>query len=186
MKVFFVHFPRLVSPFTEMDTGNDIFFLAPTTLSTLALASGLMKNPAKDPNSLHRQNTIFSVLDQLHSVLTTVMATVVLAYIFPENILLFRMEQQWQSYFESRNPDPIRRIQDQFRCCGLRNTNDRAWPFKDHNFGEDTCQLQFGYQDSCLAPWSKMQRFSLWVVFTAAVLIWASKVSFFIPCLSLW
>ena len=97
------------------------------------------------------------------------------------------MEQQWQAYFESRNVKAIRAIQDRFKCCGLLNTKDRAWPLKDHNYGDDTCQLQLGYQGSCLVPWSKAQRFTSWLVFAAVMVAWGMKVSSsFVPFSSLW
>lgn len=141
---------------------------------------------AENNNRDRLRHTAFSVIAQVYSVLTIVIATIALTYIFPENVLLFRMEQQWQSHFESRNAEAIRTIQDRFKCCGLLNTKDRAWPFNDHNYGDDMCQLQLGYQSSCLMPWSKAQRYTSLSVLAAALVLWGMKVSFsFVPFSSL-
>ncbi|RHZ59255.1 uncharacterized protein CDV56_105769 [Aspergillus thermomutatus] len=132
----------------------------------------------EEHTSSRRRNIILSIVDQLYSILSTVIATVALAYIFPENILSCRLEQQWQSYFRAKNAQAIRTIQDNLQCCGLRSTHDRAWPFKDRNHGDNACELQLGYPRSCLAPWQEQQRVASWMVFAAAVLIWTMRIGF--------
>lgn len=108
----------------------------------------------------------------------SVIATVALAYLFPDNILACHLEQQWQAYFQAKSSQPIRAIQDNFQCCGFRSIHDRAWPFKDRTHGDDTCELQLGYHRSCLEPWGGQQQSASWMIFAAAVLIWAIKVGF--------
>lgn len=124
----------------------------------------------------NRQQRVISVFDQLQSILSTIIATVAITYLYPDNILSCHIEKQWQSYFQTRNSNAIRTIQDNLQCCGLRSTRDRAWPFKDRTHGDNACELQLGYQRSCFEPWRAQQRYVSWMVFTAAVLIWAGKV----------
>ena len=100
-----------------------------------------------------------------------------LAYLYPENILTCRLEQEWQEYFRSKDAQPIRTIQDEFRCCGFRSIHDRAWPFKDRTHGDDACEVQLGYGQSCLVPWMQQQQSASWMVFAAAVLTLLMKVS---------
>lgn len=128
---------------------------------------------------------ILSVIDQIHSIASTIIATVVLTYLFPNSIFSCRLEQQWQSFFQARDATAIRAIQDTFRCCGLRSIHDRAWPFKDRDHGDNACELQYGYRQSCLVPWGSQQRVASWMVFTAAFLVWAVKVSF-VRSVGLW
>ncbi|KKK18718.1 hypothetical protein P175DRAFT_0504954 [Aspergillus ochraceoroseus IBT 24754] len=106
------------------------------------------------------------------------MATVALAYLFPENTLACHLESQWQSFFQSKNSPVIRTIQDRFQCCGFRSIHDRAWPFKDRDHGDNACELQLGYQRSCLGPWREQQQRVSWMVFVAAIAMLAVKVGF--------
>jgi hypothetical protein len=148
-------------------------FLSP--LAALLAATIFLKAPDTIPAS-PRIRRIKAVWDQLLAILPTVLATLALAYLYPESILGCRLDQQWQSFFQAKDSRAIRSIQDSLRCCGLRSIHDRAWPFKDKDHGDDACQLQLGYDRSCFAPWRQQQQGVAWMVVTAAVLIWATKV----------
>ncbi|EAW12945.1 uncharacterized protein ACLA_013820 [Aspergillus clavatus NRRL 1] len=128
------------------------------------------------PNSY--RNAILMVMDQIHSVVATVIATIALTYLFPGDILSCRLEKQWQSYFQHKDAQAIRAIQDRFQCCGFRSTHDRAWPFKDRNHGDNACETQLGYQRSCYSPWQGQYQSASWMVFAAAALIWVMKIGF--------
>ncbi|OKO91123.1 hypothetical protein PENSUB_13112 [Penicillium subrubescens] len=65
------------------------------------------------------------------------MATLALAYLFPDRILSCNLDQQWQGFFQSKNSHAIRSIQDELQCCGLKSLHDRAWPFKDQSHGDN-------------------------------------------------
>lgn len=121
-------------------------------------------------------STVSGILNQIQTIISTIVATVALAYIFPDGILSCNLDQQWQAFFQSKNSHAIRSIQDEFRCCGLRSLHDRAWPFKDRNHGDNACELQLGYQRSCFAPWREHQQSTSWMVFAAAVFVFAAKV----------
>ncbi|CAI7566826.1 unnamed protein product [Penicillium discolor] len=126
----------------------------------------------------YRWITISRILDQVQTVISTIVATVALAYLFPDRILSCNLDQQWQEFFKSKNSHAIRSIQDEFRCCGLRSIHDRAWPFKDRNHGDNACELQLGYQKSCFAPWREHQHRTSWMAFAAVVFIFAAKIAF--------
>lgn len=150
----------------------------PITAFTLILTR-LFTTPSND-DTLHnrRWNTIFSIISQMQSVISTIAATVALAYLFPDRILSCNLEQQWQGFFHSKNSKAIRSIQDELRCCGLRSLHDRAWPFKDRNHGDNACELQLGYRRSCFAPWKEQQQKTSWMIFAAVIFVFAAKVSF--------
>ncbi|KAI9925478.1 hypothetical protein ASPWEDRAFT_173151 [Aspergillus wentii DTO 134E9] len=150
-----------------------------TILALIATKLFIPANRNTSPLNLYRWR-ILSIVDQLHSIASTIIATIVLTYLFPNNIFSCHLEQQWQAFFQSRDATAIRAIQDTFQCCGLRSIHDRAWPFKDRNHGDNACEQQYGYRQSCLLPWGEQQRVISWMVFTAAVLVWAVKVGFFL------
>ncbi|KAH8426523.1 uncharacterized protein LDX57_004258 [Aspergillus melleus] len=153
--------------------------LPPLTVTVLAAISILIPRTRANATAATNvaQRALF-LIDQAHSILSTIIATLALAYLFPENILSCRLEQQWQTYFSARNAGAIRSIQDTFQCCGLRSTHDRAWPFKDRTHGDDACERQLGFRQSCFAPWREEQRSVSWMIFVAAVLVWAVKVGY--------
>ncbi|KAJ5239066.1 hypothetical protein N7468_003685 [Penicillium chermesinum] len=118
-----------------------------------------------------------SLLNHLHTILSTVLATLALAYMFPESLLSCNIEQQWQQFFHVKNSEAVRTIQDSLQCCGLRSTRDRAWPFKDKNHGDEACEVQLGYSRSCIEPWMARQRKASWMTFAAVLLIVVLKVA---------
>ncbi|EYE97012.1 uncharacterized protein EURHEDRAFT_410812 [Aspergillus ruber CBS 135680] len=150
--------------------------LSPLTAAALAVSNTSSRNAANAPNLLWTR--IASIVDQLHSVLLSAIASVALAYLFPDNILTCHLEQQWQAFFQSKNAHAIRTIQDTNQCCGLRSVHDRAWPFKDRDHGDEACETQLGYHRSCLTPWRAQQQNASWMIFAAAALIWAIKIGF--------
>lgn len=124
-------------------------------------------------------------MEQFLTIVPAVIATLALTYIYPNRIVTCSLEQQWQSYFHTRDSRAIRTIQDGLQCCGLRSTHDRAWPFKDSTHGDNACELQFGYQRSCLGTWEETEQSVAWMVFTAAVLAFIVKVFYFQRVLSM-
>jgi hypothetical protein len=61
-------------------------------------------------------------------------------------------------------------------CCGLRSLHDRAWPFKDRDHGDNTCEVQIGYKRSCFSPWKEQQQLTSSMVVVAALLSWLCRV----------
>lgn len=122
------------------------------------------------------RDIIFSFLYKGQSILEVVVATIVLSHIIPDSTLGCRIEKQWQTYFQTKNSDAIRTIQDKLHCCGLRSLHDRAWPFKDRDHGDNTCEVQIGYKRSCFSPWKEQQQLTSSMVVVAALLSWLCRV----------
>ena len=154
---------------------------SPTTVLTLIATRIVFTRLNNDTARNYQWNTISGILNHAQTAISTIVATLALAYLFPDRILLCNLDQQWQGFFKSKNSQAIRSIQDEFQCCGLRSIHDRAWPFKDRTHGDNACELQLGYQRSCFAPWREYQQRTSWMVFAAAVLVLAAKVGFCIP-----
>ncbi|KAJ5208676.1 hypothetical protein N7449_003055 [Penicillium cf. viridicatum] len=127
--------------------------ISPIMVLTLIVIRIISTRSNDETTRNYRWTTISRILDQVQTVISTIVATVALAYLFPDRILSCNLDQQWQGFFKSKNSHAIRSIQDEFQCCGLRSLHDRAWPFKDRNHGDNACELQLGYQRSCIAPW---------------------------------
>ncbi|PGH04228.1 hypothetical protein GX51_03573 [Blastomyces parvus] len=118
------------------------------------------------------------ILDQLLTIIPTTLATFAISYFVPEDIVGCRLENQWQSFYSSKNANAIRSIQDRLQCCGFRSTRDRGWPFPGGSDQRD-CTGTFGYTRSCFAGWRSTQQEAATMIFTAAVL---SLVMKFILC----
>ncbi|KAL5343592.1 hypothetical protein BJX70DRAFT_352915 [Aspergillus crustosus] len=147
----------------------------PLTLLVLATIRALF--PVSTRTS-ERWTQAFQIVNHLHTILLTVIATVALSYLFPDATLSCHLEQQWQKFFQHKSTHPIRAIQDRFQCCGFRSIHDRAWPFKDRTHGDNACELQLGYQRSCYGPWRAMQQGTSWMVFAAALCVLVAKIGF--------
>ncbi|KAJ5872780.1 uncharacterized protein N7529_005133 [Penicillium soppii] len=152
--------------------------ISPITILTLIATRILFPRLNNEAPRNYRWTTTFGILNQIQTIISTIVATVALAYLFPDRILSCNLDQQWQVFFQSKNSHAIRSIQDEFRCCGLRSLHDRAWPFKDRNHGDNACELQLRYQRSCFTPWRENQQKTSWMIFAAAVFVFAAKIAF--------
>ncbi|KAJ9649349.1 hypothetical protein H2199_000124 [Coniosporium tulheliwenetii] len=61
----------------------------------------------------------------------TVIATLAGTHLAPASTLRCGLDDKWHSLFHNRDVNRIRRIQDEFQCCGLHSVYDMAWPFQD-------------------------------------------------------
>lgn len=155
--------------------------ISPITILAMIATRYFFRPSNNETAQTSRWSTISNILNQIHTIILTIVATVALAYLFPDRILSCNLDQQWLDFFRSKDSQAIRSIQDEFRCCGLRSIHDRAWPFKDRNHGDNACELQLGYQRSCFAPWREHQQQTSWMVFAAAVFVLVAKVGL-LPC----
>jgi hypothetical protein len=152
-----------------------------TLLPVVTIAIPLLAKALINAKSLKERIHIIKVIvEQFLTIVPVVIATLALTYIYPSRIVSCSLEQQWQSYFHTKDSRAIRTIQDGLQCCGLRSIHDRAWPFKDSTHGDNACELQFGYRRSCLDPWKETEQSIAWMVFTAAVLAFIVKVFLFL------
>ncbi|KAJ5538492.1 hypothetical protein N7494_007971, partial [Penicillium frequentans] len=155
-----------------------VTLISPITIFTMIATRYFFRHSNKEAPQNSRWSTISNILNQVQTIILTIVATVALAYLFPDRILSCNLDQQWQDFFRSKNSQAIRSIQDEFRCCGLRSIHDKAWPFKDRNHGDNACELQLGYQRSCFAPWREHQQQTSWMVFAAAIFVLVAKIAF--------
>lgn len=150
------------------------------TISVIAVNGPLPSSQRSQSSFLSLINPIINfAIDQSLTLLPVIVATLTATYISPSDDNC-HLEQTWQSYYHRKEVHSIRTIQDQLRCCGLRSTRDRAWPFKDANHGDDACERTTGYTQSCLQLWSEQERRVAVLVFAAAVLGWGIKVFSFL------
>ncbi|KAL2870736.1 uncharacterized protein BJX67DRAFT_246288 [Aspergillus lucknowensis] len=147
----------------------------PITIVALA-SSRILYGPLFDSSTHQIQH--LELLNYAHTIVLSVTATVALAYLYPDPVLSCYLDQQWQTFYRKKNSHAIRVIQDTFRCCGLRSTHDRAWPFKDRNHGDNACELQLGYRRSCLSPWREVQMETSWMVVAAVMFVLVVKITF--------
>ncbi|CAG8362982.1 unnamed protein product [Penicillium salamii] len=152
--------------------------MSPVTVLTLIATRVFFPRSNDETTRNYRWRTVSVILNQISTIISTILATVALAYLFPDRILSCNLDQRWQAFFQSKNSHAIRSIQDGFRCCGLRSLHDRAWPFKDRDHGDNACELQLGYQRSCFAPWREHQLRTSWMVFAAVGFVFAAKIAF--------
>lgn len=110
--------------------------------------------------------TVF--IDLVHSILPTTVAALALAYLFPDSTLICRLDNQWQTYFNNKDSQPIRRIQDNQQCYGLKSARDRAWPFKDAKHGYDAWIVQLGHKQNYFGAWRREEKVASIMAFLAA------------------
>jgi hypothetical protein len=55
--------------------------------------------------------------------------------------------------YRVKHVEGLRTIQDEYACCGLRNTRDMAWPFPDKTHTAKACEEAFGRTVGCLGSW---------------------------------
>ncbi|KAL2855988.1 hypothetical protein BJY01DRAFT_203606 [Aspergillus pseudoustus] len=142
----------------------------PLTLIAIASTRVLSRSASNAP---HRWTQL---LNHAHTIILSIIATVALTYLYPEDILTCHLNNQWQYFFQHKDARAIRAIQDRYQCCGLRSIHDRAWPFKDHDHGDNACEQQLGYRRSCFEPWRGVQRQTSWMVVAAVVCVLIVKI----------
>ncbi|KAB8232592.1 uncharacterized protein BDW43DRAFT_279015 [Aspergillus alliaceus] len=123
----------------------------------------MIRAKALDKGTVNRSNkpltnTIFFFLFKCQSVLEIVVVAVVPSRVMPNSTLRCHIEEQWQSYFQAKYSCAFRTIQTKLQCRGIRSLHDRVWPFKDREHGDNTCEVQLGYQRSYYSPWKEQQR----------------------------
>ena len=106
----------------------------------------------------------------------TVIATLALTHVAPPSDLICGLERQWGALFSNKDAEAIRRIQNQFQCCGFRSVNDRAWPFPDRRHKAGACVEAFGRSGSCLGGWRQMEQVTGGLILLVAVVTFLLKV----------
>ncbi|KAG5947712.1 hypothetical protein E4U53_006390 [Claviceps sorghi] len=124
----------------------------PTTLlPILGLANALAY--LRLSRSPRRHHVLLArTLQAVQALFTTVLATLLFSHVVPSAVRTCLLSTLWQRLFRNHDADAIRRIQDEFRCCGFNTVRDRAWPFPDHK-SAGRCAETYGREVSCARPW---------------------------------
>jgi hypothetical protein len=159
----------------RITAGNDVFNYGGASDNSITVTQ------PRDSNTT--ANAVISlIVNQFFTLAPAIIAALAATYIFPSpsssnnGSNTCHLERTWKSYFQAKNADAIRSIQDSLRCCGLRSVYDMAWPFKDASHGDNACVEQLGYRQSCLGPWNDVEQTAARMVFVAGVLAWLIKV----------
>ncbi|KAF2470804.1 uncharacterized protein BDR25DRAFT_261987 [Lindgomyces ingoldianus] len=84
---------------------------------------------------------------------STVVITLLGTHAAPPSGLNCGLEGRWRELFKQKDSEAIRTIQDAFKCCGLLNPHDQAWPFPDKTHNAHACEEAFGRTNGCLNAW---------------------------------
>lgn len=82
-------------------------------------------------------------------IIPVILATLSAPDVASMNLQNWRVEQQWDHFFRSKNENAIKSIQDQLHCCGLHSMRDRAWPFPSRDTDAGTCEKTSGFETRC-------------------------------------
>ncbi|KAG5939915.1 hypothetical protein E4U59_002783 [Claviceps monticola] len=123
-------------------------------LPLLALANALAYlRLSRSPKRHHA--LVARTLQAVQALFTTVLATLLFSNIVPSSaVRTCLLSTIWQRMFRSHDADAIRRIQDEFNCCGFNTVYDRAWPFPDHK-SAGRCAETYGRTLACVQPWTR-------------------------------
>ncbi|KAF2005124.1 hypothetical protein P154DRAFT_518682 [Amniculicola lignicola CBS 123094] len=107
---------------------------------------GIAKGDTTRPPLVIIANTLIFIYS---SVVITLLGT----HVGPTGDINCGLERSWRDMFRHKDDETIRTIQDAFKCCGLINSHDQAWPFPDKDHKADACEKQFGRTRGCFGPW---------------------------------
>ncbi|KAF2850897.1 hypothetical protein T440DRAFT_395941 [Plenodomus tracheiphilus IPT5] len=93
------------------------------------------------------------IANTLIFIYSTVVITLLGTHAAPPSGLDCGLRERWQMMFKSKHVDAVRAIQDAFKCCGLTNPRDMAWPFPDKSHDQHACENMFGRTTGCLGAW---------------------------------
>ena len=108
---------------------------------------------------------------------STVVITLLATHAGPSSELDHGLRQRWQGLFRSKDSNAIKKIQDQYNCCGFADSRDMAWPFPDRSHKPYACEDSFGRTNGCLGPWKAEEQHVACLLIGAAalVVIWAVR-----------
>lgn len=140
-----------------------------TGISTQSL-NNLIRKSSK--NDRHQLTLPLIGIIGFQLIYETVVATLALTHILPPSSLVCGLNDNWQRFFNAKDADSIRAIQDKLKCCGFRTVKDRAFPFGTPS----TCARDFGRQQSCADPWRGAEQVTAGLLLLVAVLVFILKV----------
>ncbi|KAG6003222.1 hypothetical protein E4U21_002254 [Claviceps maximensis] len=124
----------------------------PTILLPLLALANAVAYLRLSRSSKRHHVLVARALQALQALFTTVLATLLFSNVVPSAVRTCLLSTIWQRLFRHHDADAIRRIQDEFHCCGFNTVRDRAWPFPDHK-SAGRCADMYGREVSCAQPW---------------------------------
>lgn len=112
----------------------------------------------------------------LLAIYETVVATLALTHMVPQEDLTCPLERRWGQLYSARDAEAIRRIQDTHQCCGLVTTKDKAWPFQGIDHPSDACVKAFDRHKSCLGVWRQDEQIFAGLLLLVALTTFILKV----------
>jgi hypothetical protein len=150
--------------------------LAAFNLALPAIA-GLSLSVVKPSVGKDKQSRWYHAAILLLFIYETVVVTLAGTYLAPVDSLRCGLDDRWQDMFRKHNGKGIRRIQDDFECCGLHSTVDKAFPFPSKEVGVDACKKTFGRKISCFASWREDERRIAGLILMVVLLVAAWQVN---------
>lgn len=98
---------------------------------------------------------------------------------FAADISSCTLELQWKRWFQNKNANAIRSVQNHFHCCGFNSMKDRAWPFPSRQNDADTCQKMFDFSTHCRPLWHSEMRFVAIASLVASLTVHCLVASFY-------
>lgn len=93
------------------------------------------------------------VANTLIFIYSSVVITLLGTHAAPPASLDCALRERWTTMFSHKNVEGIRTIQEAFKCCGLKNSRDMAWPFPDKTHDAFSCEKTFAHTNGCLGAW---------------------------------
>lgn len=94
----------------------------------------------------------------------------------PINTISCPLEGAWHGYYNNKDIDSIKTIQDALNCCGLKTLKEQAWPFASDKTPANSCATMFKRDTPCFGPWSKKHQLSAGMFTAVAIVTLMSKV----------
>ncbi|KAJ3167661.1 hypothetical protein HDU88_002108 [Geranomyces variabilis] len=148
--------------------------MVPMTLPILAIVSGgllIIISLIGCSGSYAEHKTILWVFFALMTVLVLLQLVVGIAALTRRGNTIDQLADRRWSYLYEHQPRELRRIEEQYECCGLNFVDDRAWPKHGKRCSEDK---DFGFNRACLEPvrneWDHRQKVFAMVVLSLAAL----------------
>lgn len=125
-----------------------------------------------------RRPPLVIVANTLIFIYSTVVITLLGTHAAPPSGLDCGLRQRWESLYRRKEVEAVRTIQDAFKCCGLKNSRDMAWPFPDKTHKATACEEAFGRTNGCLDSWKSEEQRMAGILMTAVVLVFLWQVSY--------
>lgn len=118
------------------------------------------------------------VANTLIFIYSTVVITLLGTHAAPPSGLDCGLHSRWTNLYRHKDAEAVRTIQDAFKCCGLQNAHDMAWPFPDKTHKATACEETYGRTNGCLVPWKAEEQRLAGVLMAVVGLVFLWQVCF--------